>query len=631
LQRKKIKQFQSHDALLVQKLASDKKVPTIKQLSFLGEYLSKNEKMALRILVGIIIISIASLLINIYWNNSRLVPRAGGTYTEGLIGTPQYINPLYAGAKDVDLDISTLVFSSLLKYSNNGLEKDLAESYEVSPEQKSYTFKIKANVLWHDGEKLTADDIIFTFSAIQNQKTKTPLYYNFKNVTLEKVDDLTVKFTLAQPFAPFLESLTFGILPKHIWENVPVENMLLADYNLKPIGSGPFKFSSLLKNKNGVIKSYNLESNPDYFLGKANIDEITFKFYDNFEEAVAALNNKNVDGISYLPKEIRARIINNHNLNFHILELPQYTSVFFNFNNNPVLKDVEIRKILTEAVNKEKIVNEILNAEAQVTNSCVLPNTLGFCADITTYPYNPEEAKQKLEKLGWQLADYVEATATEAKSIAPTDKTKGQTTDNKTATTVTPEEQKDEETPTEAYPFKVRKLKNRYLEFSLTTVNQPENVKIAKELQIEWQQIGAKVNLNFLDSDKTQEVIKNRSYETLLYGQILGYDPDPYPFWHSSQETYPGLNLTSLKNADIDKLLEEARVTINDQDRADKYVKFQKLLSEEVPAVFLFNPTYTYPQNKKIKGFDIEKIYTPSNRFNQVNDWYIKTKRVWGK
>jgi peptide/nickel transport system substrate-binding protein len=610
--RQKIKKFNAHDERLVQKLASNKKLPTWRQFTYVSNYLSSAEQLLVRILCGLACVSLIALGINLYLTNSSVKPALGGSYTEALVGAPRYINPLFAQANDVDLDLTSIIYSGLFKYTDRGMEKDLVESYQISDDQLTYTIKLRSDVLWHDGEKMSAEDIVFTFGRIMNNKSKTPLYYNFQGVTLNKVDNQTVAFVLKTPFAPFLESLTVGILPEHLWRNINPENMSLTDYNLKPIGSGPYKFLSLIKNKNGEIKSFKLKRNPDYYAGAPYIEELVFKFLENFEQAVETLNNKKVDGISYLPKEIRARVINNRNLNFNLLHLPQYTAVFFNYDNSPILKDLLIRKVLSHAVNKEKIVNEIFNAEAQIIDNGVLPGSLGYNPNTVKYPYNVQHAKDELDKAGWKLTEYKlpekptnEKDKEKIESTAPVNE--------------------------EIYPYPVRKLKDRYLEFTLTTVNQPENVTIAAELQKEWQQIGAKVNLRILNIEDTQIAIKNRSYETLLYGQILGYDPDPYPFWHSGQKVYPGLNLTSLNNPEIDKLLEEARKTVDETKRAEKYQKFQKLMAESVPAIFLFNPTYTYPQNKKIKNFNTSKILNPANRFNQINEWFINTDRQLGK
>ena len=601
------------DAALVQKLVAKRTLPSFAQWRFLSKYLSNTEKLLLRILSGFVLVCLLALGVNVYFNYSVAVPVVGGSYTEGLVGTPRHIDPLFAQSNDADMDIAGLVYSGLLKFNQSGFEPDLAESYTVSDDQKTYTFKLRQDVSWHDGEKFDADDVIFTFGRIANPLTKTTLYYNFKGATFEKVDDYTVKITLSDAFAPFIESLGIGILPEHLWDSIQPENMALADYNLKPIGTGPYKFKSLLKNKQGEIKSLNLERNDKFYAKTAFIENLTFKFHATIEEAIDAMNNKNIEGLAYLPKELRERIINNRNLNFHLLQLPQYTAVFFNYNENPVLKDVAIRKLLSHSVNKEKIVNEILNAEAQIIDSCILPGSLGYNPEITKFPYNIEYVKTELEKAGWTLADYtVEPAATTTTTTPPAGAAASAPVSPVTG---------------QPYLYQVRKLKTRYLEFSLTTVEHPEYIEIAKELIKEWQVIGAKVNLVLVKPDQIQEVIKTRNYETLLYGQVLGLDPDPYPFWHSSQKSFPGLNLSSISDSKIDALLEQARKTANAGERADKYKEFQKLLAEQAPAIFLYNPTYTYPQSKKIKDFNTSKTITPSNRFQDITSWDISTTR----
>lgn len=600
--REKLAKFHRHDERLVQSLSAKKRAPSMRQLAYISEYLSKSERLSIRIMTGVIIIALASLVLNVYWTRSTPSPRQGGSYTEGLIGAPRHLNPLFAPANDIDLDIDALVYSGLLKFKHGGLTNDLAENYQISDDRKTYFFNLRQGVKWHDGEPFGADDVVFTVNRIKDQKTGTPLYYNFQGAEIEKTSDFGVKFVLSEPFAPFLESLTVGILPEHIWKDIQPANMMLAEYNTKPIGAGPYQFKSLVKDKNGEIKSYNLTRNKGYYRNPVYIDDISFKFYDSFDSTVEALNNKNIEGMSYLPKELRDRVINNRNLKFNLLHLPQYTAVFFNYDNNPVLKDAKMRQILSYGVNKEKIVNEILNAEAQAIESAILPDSLGYTGDIAAFKFDVQKARDLLDRAGWKLADYEN-------------------------------EDRDADNPAAAenYPFQVRKYQNRYLEFSLTTVNQPENVRIAKELQKEWQMLNAKVNLVIVNQDKIAETIKSRGYDALLYGQIMGKDPDPYPFWHSSQRIYPGLNLTSLNNPDIDNLLEDARKISDDAKRADKYRQFEKKLADLAPAIFLFNPTYTYPQNKKIKGFGAANILAPADRFSQANEWYIKTERVWQK
>ncbi|OGF48569.1 hypothetical protein A2533_03895 [Candidatus Falkowbacteria bacterium RIFOXYD2_FULL_35_9] len=594
--RKKLLEHNQTDQKLVASL-SNKKIPTFKQVKYLGKLLTVREKLAIKIFTTFVIVGVIFIGINSYLNLSNVAPAKGGKYTEALVGSPQFINPILAQTNDVDLDLSSILFNGLMQYTPGlGLVEDLAESYSISEDQKVYTFVLRKDVYWHDGQLFTADDVIFTFSRINDPNAKSPLYFNFKGTTVEKIDDFTIRFILTEPFAPFLENLTVGIIPAHVWKNIPVQNSHLSDLNLKPIGTGPYQFASLTKdNKTGEIKSYTLERNNGYFDGPANIDKIIFKFYPNFDLAIEALNNKNVQAMSFLPKEKQDRIINDRSLNYQYLNLPQYTAIFFNQKENTLLKNQTLRKILAHGIDKDKLVSDVLNSEAQKIEGTILRGQLGYTDDYPKYPFDIEYAKGELEKLDWKLATY----EVEAKE--------GETT--------------------ETYPFQVRKKNSTYLELGLTTVNLPENVDIAKAIQKTWQLLGVKTNIKLVEPDNIAETLKNRDYEILLYGAIIGYDPDPFAFWHSSQAQQPGLNLSQFTNNNADKLLSDARKTTNIEEREKDYIAFQKIIAEEVPAVFLYNPTYTYPQTNKILGFENHTIVIPANRLANIEKWYIKTDR----
>jgi len=594
LELKKIsKQQNLHDQKLVQILARKNKkngALLFSQLKYFKKCLSPIERAAVKIAGIIIFASAAALLLSLYFQLSKMVPAFGGEYTEGLIGHPKYINPILSQNNEVDADITALVFSGLFKYdAKKGLIGDLVDNYEISQDQKTYTFYLRQDALWHDKQPVTADDVLFTIEKIKDPNTKSPLYFGVSDVKAEKINDHSLKLTLTNPYAPFLESLMFGVLPKHVWQNVPAQEFFTTIHNLEPIGSGPFAFAGLAKDKNGAITTYSVQAFKKYFGGSPNLTALHFKFYGSFAQAVDALNNKNVEGLSYLPKSSESKVANHSALNFNQLNLPQYTALFFNAQKDPLLGYPKIRRALTQATDKAKIVDKILNNEATVIDGPFLAGRFGIDQPTTTYGYNPENVKKTLTDMGWKLGDY--------------------------------------KSKTEEYPFQVRQKSGQYMEFTITTINQPENVAMAEFIKSAWQPLGIKINLTILNSTELAEKIKNRDYEILLYGEILSYDPDPYPFWHSSQTKHPGLNLAVYQNSAADKLLEDARKISDEKVRATKYGAFQKILIDDAPAIFLFSPTYTYPQNKKIKGFNSFNITFPSNRFSNVTDWYINVKR----
>ncbi len=582
---RKISKQKNLDKKIITKL-NGHKFPRWKQLKQLPKTISKKEYQIIQILLIIVLICSSFLIYTNYFKKLTTAPKNGGECSEGLIGSPLYINPILAQSHiNADLDLSHLIFSGLLKYNENlEIVPDLAEKYEISEDQKTYTFHLKKNAQWHDGEKITASDVVFTIQSIQNPDFKSPLYRSFEGVTVEKIDDYTVRFTLQEPYAAFLNILTVGLIPQHLWYDIPAINAKLAVYNQKPIGSGPFKFKSLVKEKSGIIKLYVLEKNKDYYGKIPYINKIIFKFYPNYENAIDALINKEVQSLGFLPKEYLKKFSNKRDLNLYNIPLSQYTAVFFNSKNNELLENKKIKEALSYSIDKNKILEDVLQNQGQIIDGPILPDFLGYNPEIKKYNYDPEKAVKLLANDGWDL---------------------------------------DGET---------LKKDDQELKIILTTIEQSENIKTANLIKESWESIGIKAELQIAPKDKIEkEIINPRNYQALLYGEIIGYDPDLFPFWHSSQREAPGVNLAKYANRRADQLLEEARLT-NDNDLRNKnYQEFQNLLIEDLPAIFLYTPTYTYPVNKKIKGFNLQRIANPFDRFINIENRYIKTEKIFFK
>lgn len=569
------------DKKLVFSLAK-KRFPGWKQIQYLPQYLSNKEKLIIRGLLILVIVSLGFLVVRFYERHIVYLPQDGGKYIEALVGQPSYINPVLAQS-DIDRDITELIYSGLFKFNENlEVVPDLADRYEISEDKKTYTIYLKPDLKWHNGNALLADDVLYTFEIIKDTEYNSPYALNFQGVELQRIDDHTVSFTLPEPFAPFLSNLTVGILPGHIWNDVGPTNFRLAEYNTKPVGSGPFKFKELTKDRDGTIKTYKIEKNDQYYDKIPYLNEIAFKFYPDFQSAINGVNNNNVEGVSYIPKNLQESM-KNKKIFIHALQLPQYTAVFFN-QKNSLFKNEDLNKALSLGTDKERILQEALNGQGIIVDAPILEGFLGYNSDIEKFRYDPTRAAAVLDEQGWEV----------------------------------PEDgglrQKDGDT----------------LQFSLTTVDQPEYLTTANILIENWEALNIGVELKIMNPSRVdKEVIKPRNYEAFLYGEILGSDPDPYPFWHSSQSLNGGLNLSSYFNKEVDKLLEEARQTDNVEERANKYIEFQNLLIADMPALFLYSPIYDYPVAEKIKGIDTKRISVPSDRFNGVEDWYSKTKLGW--
>jgi len=610
---------------------SKSKIPRLKQIKYLGKFLTPKELWLIRISLVVLAVSFIFLSINYFKSHLQAVPVFGGEYVEGLVGAPSYINPLYSAASDADSDISYLIFSSLYKRDTKGnLIKDLAIEEQVSEDGKIYTFKIRDDARWHNGDNLTADDIVFTFKAIKDAKYKSPWRASFRGVEIEKTDESAIKFILEEPYAAFHELLIFGILPQKLWSQILPEAASLAELNIKPIGSGPYKFKSLVKDKSGNIKTYNLTANKEYYNQSPYIENLIFKFFVNSEEAIGALNEGLVDGLGYLPETLKKNIVAQDSLYFHALFLPQITAIFFNQKNNPEstgLNDLKVRQALAMAVNKPEIINNVFSGGVRPIDGPILPDSFAYNRDIKKYNFNLEEAEKLLNEAGWERFGLSRENIVQAEE----DK-----------------QSEDEEVRKKAEPRLIlgigqwrkksssakasadKEDKEEYMVINLTTVDSENNKKVVEKIKEDWEKIGAKTIINIVPSAQIQsEVIRPRNFQALFYGQVVGSDPDSYAFWHSSQVGAAGLNIADYVNKKADKLLEDARLTNDQPAREAKYKEFQDILAQDLPAIFMYSPTYTYLQGKKIKGFGTQNIILPHDRFADITGWYIQTgKRI---
>lgn len=544
------------------------------------------EKSALVALIIIVLISAITSLTAYIGRHTQLIPEPGGSYREAAVGQPRHLNPILASASDLDLDITRLVYSSLFRLNQKlEVENDLADSYEVSSDQKIYTVRLRQGLTWHDGTPFTADDVVFTIRSIQTPDYASPLQSSFQGVEVEKVDDATVTFTLQQPYALFLTNLTVGIAPQHVWESVPPKNVSLTEQILKPVGTGPFKFSEITtRRKTGDITSLKLVRNETYHLGRPYLDEILFTFYPTHEEAIQALLGNQVDGVGFLPLQLADNLKWRASYAIQRLLIPQYFALFFNQNKNDLLADAGIRSSLALATDREKIVQDALHGEADALHLPIPAGVFDFREQFNTPAYNPEAAKQNLEDAGWKDSD----------------------NDG------------------------IREKDNQRLHLKITTTDWPEYIRTAELIQQAWLAIGVETEIESLGAGTIQQTaVRPRDYEVLLFGEILPAQPDPYPFWHSTQTRSPGLNLALFKDQAVDKLLEEARKEPAAEKRREKYVAFQEKILDLNPAIILYRPYYLFAQKSKVRGVEIKFGDLPASRFNHIEKWHVRTKRVW--
>lgn len=605
----------SADKNLVYSLAPTK-IPRREQLKHIFKFLNPREKLALKISILVLILSASYLGFNFYKNHLILMPAYGGIYSEGLVGYPQSINPLYANSRDVDADLSRLIYSSLFRYDENGrLMPDLASSWKIEDSGKVYILSLRSGVKWHSGEDLTANDLVFTFNLIKSPDFRSSLRSSLNGVEIEKIDDYNVKFALSEPYADFLNLLTFGIMPQSAWENIPPESASLSELNLKPIGSGPYKFESLVKSKGGEIKEYHLVANDDYYGAKPYISEVIFKFFPDYTELVRALNGNEVDAASYIPDDLKKDLLAKHSLAFHNLLLPQINSIFFNKDKNKALGEIKVRQALNYAIDRNHLLNDVLGGNAGRADGPILAKDFVYIPDNAVYNLDRARAEHLLEDSGFKRVDVSRGDV-----------------DNP--------EHGPEVSAIVAYANSLQidpvgywrlAFKDKNYQVLAVKLSVPESgrMDVAEAIKNDWDAIGVKTVIAAVTSGQLNaDMVSAHNFEAFLYGQVVGNDPDVASFWHSSQISGQGLNLSGYNNSEVDTLLSEGRQSAEDINvRLSKYRKFQEIISNDLPVIFLYTPSYAYVQAKSIRGFNGTVINEPSDRFAGLSSWYIKTKK----
>lgn len=541
------------------------------------------EKIFFYLACGVFVVSGFTLLLRVHNSFLVEVPSFGGGFIEGIVGSPRFINPILA-ISETDKDVASLVYSGLLKFDQNeGFIPDLADSFSINEDGTVYDVTIRNNVYFHDGKEVTADDVVFTIERILDPVIKSQKKASWDGVLVEKINEKQIRFTLSKPYVPFLESLTIGILPKHIWENASSEEFPFSEFNINPVGSGPYKIKKIERNSGGIPITITLSSWKKYALGRPKIKSIILKFFQNENELYKAYKEGSVESVSGLSQAT----FKNLNLGQNSTEettLPRVFGLFLNQNIAPIFLNKEIREVLNLSAPRDRIVDEVLYGFGNAING---PTPKNIEENIEKAKGNIDEAKLLLESAGWKAN---QDGILEKKT--------------KTGTTI--------------------------FSFSIATSDVPELKKTAEILKEEWSRLGAKVDIKVFEAgDLSQNIIKGRKYDSLLFGEMIGADSDLYPFWHSSQRIDPGLNISLYANITVDKMLEEIQKETNSEAKATKKEAVISEIKNDIPAIFLFSPSMLYVPPKNVKNITLKKISSQSERFLYIHKWFIETDKVW--
>lgn len=564
---------------------------TLRKFLYFPHILTEQEKRTFLILFLLSLASGGWLFMRLYTAFTVSVPTIGGVYTEAMLREPRIINPIFA-TQDSDRDIARLLYSGLVRYNKNGIaEPDLANRIDISEDGKTYTVRLRSNTLWHDGEKLTTDDILFTVHTIQNPQYKSPLRANWQGVTVDKIDEYTIRFILRTPYAPFIENLAVGILPKHLWKNVNPEQILLHELNLKPIGSGPYMFGRIKQAKDGTLQLYELFRNSRYYHEGPYLETIAFRFYKTEDDILLALRRGDIDAFGPIT-ETNVAHLKQDAISVLPLKMPRVFGLFFNPQKSPLFSLKEVREAIALAIDKETIARNAFSGGAIPINSPILLDSETPIDASEKNKYDPARARALLDQHGWK-------------------------DDNEDGIFEKKIKQKGKESVLT-------------LRATIMTSDWPDLIRTAELLKSMLHEIGMEITISsFPFTELELNTIRPRNFDMLLFGQVYGYEADPFPFWHSSQLKDPGLNIALYANKRIDKILEETRKSNDSVTREKNYLEFKNILSQDLPAVFLYSQLYLYLIPKDVHGIELSKISLPADRFNTINTWYRETKRVW--
>ena len=511
-------------------------------------------------------------------------PAQGGVYIEGLVGSIGRLNPLLDFANSADQDVDRLIFSSLVRFDDRGNpQPDLAEAWGISLDGSQYNLTLRQGLKWHDGEPLTSADVLFTVELLRNPALPIPADVQslWATVELNVFDETHIQFRLLQAFAPFMDYMSFGVLPEHLLGELDAGALLNAPFNLQPVGSGPYQFEELLT-EGDQVSGVVLNAWDDYYAGRPFIDQVVFHYYLTTEAAYQAYQQGDVLAVSFVDSAILPDVLADPTLNVYSSRLPRLSLVLLNLDSSavPFFQEVEVRQALLQGINRQWIIDQYLGGQGLVADGPILPGTWAYNENLPSITYDPDKAIAMLKQAGYTI-------------------------------------------PAEG--GQVRSKEGIALEFELVHPDTPLHTRIAESIRDDLAQLGVQVTLVAVPySQLLSDYLEPRAYEAALVDLNLSHspDPDPYPFWHQA-ETTSGQNYSKWDDRLASEYLERARVSGSQSQRARLYRNFQTHFSRELPALLLYFPIYDYALSSQVRGVSVGPIFQSSDRFATINEWFL--------
>jgi len=514
-------------------------------------------------------------------------PAKGGTYTEALIGNMQRLNPVLDYYNVPDRDVDRLIFSRLVTFDERGYPVgDLAEAWGISFDGLLYNFTLRGNAVWHDGQPVTTQDVVYTVEMMRDVNSVLPedLKSFWRGIEVIALSDQALQFKLPEPFAPFMDYLSFGILPKHLLGSLGYQEMVSSAFNLQPIGSGPYKFERLIIEA-GEVKGVVLNSNTQYYGEVPFISQIAFRYYPDLNSSFTAYQEGKVQALTDLSGEVLHSALREPALSVYSVKKPEVSIILLNLNNSEVkfFQDADVRRALLQSINRQKLIEIALEGQGIIADVPLLPGTWAYYDGVARVNYDTQAANILFRKAGYVL---------------------------------------DQE------GSGVRKKNGVPLSFTMVHPDDSTHTAVADYLRDEWEKVGVEVILQPVPYDSlVLDHLQPLTYQAVLVDLnfLRSPDPDPYPFWDQSQQS-GGQNYSQWENRIVSQYLEEARVSRELDERAKLYRNFQVVFATELPALPLYYPVYTFAVSQNIQGIRLSAFFDYSDRFNTISEWHIGIK-----
>lgn len=538
------------------------------------------------ILLGVLIAGLGVQMIVGQYSYTTHGRRDGGLFVEGATGPVSTLNPLFVSTS-AESSAARLLFSSLYNYDATGaVHQDLATSMKIDDTHKVYTIGIRDNVMWHDGKKLTAQDIVYTINLIKSPSVRSPLRINWLDVSVRALDEKTVQFSLPAPYAAFPHALTFPVVPQHILKDVAPGAIRESAFSRSPIGSGPFTFKRL-QEADAVdhARVIHLLANTAYYAGVPKLSRFELHAYNDEAALLHAITIGEVNGAADVTPTSVAQVKQNKQYNVTTASLDSGVYLLLN-TTNPVLKDVKVRKALQIATDTAAI-RKAVGGDVVPLDGPLLAHQLKG-DDVARAPaVDYTRAATLLDEAGWKLSG------------------------------------------------DVRTKDGQKLELTITTTSDKAYGSVLPVVKEQWQKIGVKLNSTTVDTTKAtssfvQNTLQGRNFDILLYELVIGSDPDVFAYWHSSQTGTNGYNFSNYSNRLVDASLSSARTRLEPELRNAKYKQFVKQWIDDAPAIALYQPTLDYVTIDGTEAIKAGSTFpTSSDRYANVQYWTVSSKTVY--